>query len=86
MKRSLSFLAALLSRLTGYGLAYVVLQIVTGIEVGVLAAGIAIAKGMTVPAALAATVIPVGVPLLCIQGAVVVAWREGFLVTHDAPV
>lgn len=69
----------LLERLASYGVAYVVLQILTGFEVGILAAGLAFTKQMTVPAALAATIVPVGVPLLLLQGTLFVAWKEGLL-------
>ena len=58
-----------LSTITKLGAAYVVLQILTGIEVGIIAAGLAL-SGMSLPAALAATVIPVGMPLLIIQGVI----------------
>ena len=59
----------LLSKL---GATYVALQVITGVEVGILAAGLTIATGMPLPSALAAT-LPLGMPLLLGQGLIVLA-------------
>ena len=74
----------LLSRVAGYGVLYVVLQVVVGIEVGILAAMVATLGEMTIPAALAATVIPVGMPLLWAHAVLLVAWHEGLLTSASA--
>ena len=74
----------LLSRVAQYGVLYIVLQIIVGIEVGILAAAVATLGEMTIPAALAATVIPVGMPLRWAHAVLLVAWYEGLLTPHSA--
>ena len=74
----LNVVRGLLPRLAAYSVTYVVLQIVTGIEVGVATAGLVVAAGWSMPTALS-FMTAVGFPLLIIQGAFAVALHEGWL-------
>jgi len=65
-----------LKKIATYGVIYVVLQIVTGVEVAFLAVGLYFAADMPLPAALSLA-IPIGLPLLIAQGAAAVAYHEG---------
>lgn len=52
--------------------AYVLAQVLTGIEIGVLAAAMVVMAGWTLPAAMAVT-FPLGLPLVSIQMAGIIA-------------
>ena len=52
--------------------AYVIAQVITGIEVGVIAAAIVVLAGWTLPAAMAVA-FPIGLPLVSLQMAAVIA-------------
>ena len=52
--------------------AYVIAQVITGIEIGVLAAAIVVVAGWTLPAAMAVA-FPLGLPLVSLQMAAIIA-------------
>ena len=62
-------------RLAVYSVAYVVLQVVTGIEVALVSVALVLWKGWPLLGALAFTT-PFGLPLLVIQAALVVVLYE----------
>lgn len=57
---------------------YAAVQVLTGVEIGVLAATLVLTKGWTLPAALAWSM-PIGLPLVLLQGgllAAVAGWMQ----------
>ncbi len=56
-----------------YIVLYVMLQVATGVEVGLTATGLVIFGGVSLPVALAVT-IPMGFPLLLLQAWFALAW------------
>jgi hypothetical protein len=65
-----------LRNLRSFTVTYVVLQVLTGIETVGAAVALVVAGGWDLPAALALT-IPMGMPLLIVQGSGVLFWRYG---------
>ena len=68
----MSFLFKTMARVSA---AYVIAQIVTGIEIGVLAAIMVVVAGWTLPAAMAVT-FPLGLPLVSLQMAALIALQS----------
>ena len=54
-------------------LAYVVAQVLTGVEIGVLAAALVLTADLQLPLALG-VVFPLGIPLVSLQMAAVISW------------
>ena len=70
---------AIMGRLATYTLTYIALQIVTGVEVGIGAVALVLGAGWTMPAALSFAT-AAGFPLLLLQGALAIAFHEGWLI------
>ena len=68
-------------RLAVYSVAYVVLQIITGIEVALVSVALVLWWGWPLVGALAFTT-PFGLPLLVLQAALVVVFYERLEATH----
>ena len=69
----MNFLPTALRYTGGAVVYYGALQLLVGVQVGVIAAALHLAMGMAVPAAIAAAM-PIGLPLLIVQGALGVLW------------
>ena len=65
----------LFKKLLGLGMVYVALQVVVGFEVALVILGLHFGLSMPVPSSVA-TAMPIGLPLLLVQGAAYLAWRS----------